>query len=231
MLLVLPAVSATAAPALSRAQRRAVRAAGHNHHEVSTAVGQGAWIGRPLAGLAPPLCAPLSRRIPPFPEFYVHDDAVAQTFQFDATSRVKVQVTEAMLEKAAARAKRDFIYEHTLSELAIELVKLQEHVKAKGLKVCVLFEGRDAAGKGGVISRVASAMSPRICRIAALAAPTEREKSQWYFQRYGAHPAAPLASPSSLTRPPPSSQSPTCPPPARLCSSTAPGTTVPGWSM
>ena len=77
--------------------------------------------------------------------------------------------------------------EHTLSELAIELVKLQEHVKAKGLKVCVLFEGRDAAGKGGVISRVASAMSPRICRIAALAAPTEREKSQWYFQRYVPH--------------------------------------------
>ena len=81
--------------------------------------------------------------------------------------------------------------EHTLSELSIELVKLQEYIKAKGLKVVVIFEGRDAAGKGGVISRIASAMSPRICRVVALTAPSEREKTQWYFQRYVAHlPAA-----------------------------------------
>ena len=66
-------------------------------------------------------------------------------------------------------------------------MKLQETVKAKGLKVAVVFEGRDAAGKGGVISRIASAMSPRICRVVALSAPTEREKSQWYFQRYVPH--------------------------------------------
>jgi polyphosphate kinase 2 (PPK2 family) len=65
-------------------------------------------------------------------------------------------------------------------------VKLQEYVKAKGLKVVVVFEGRDAAGKGGVISRIASAMSPRICRVVALSAPSDREKTQWYFQRYGA---------------------------------------------
>jgi polyphosphate kinase 2 (PPK2 family) len=76
--------------------------------------------------------------------------------------------------------------EHTLSELCIELVKLQEYVKAKGLKIVVIFEGRDAAGKGGVISRIASAMSPRICRVVALSAPSEREASQWYFQRCGA---------------------------------------------
>ena len=84
-----------------------------------------------------------------------------------------------------------FADEHTLSELCIELVKLQEYVKAKGLKIVVVFEGRDAAGKGGVISRIASAMSPRICRIVALSAPSERERTQWYFQRYVSHlPAA-----------------------------------------
>jgi polyphosphate kinase 2 len=64
-------------------------------------------------------------------------------------------------------------------------------VKGKGLKVVVLFEGRDAAGKGGAIKRITEAISPRLCQVVALAAPTEREKSQWYFQRYVAHlPAA-----------------------------------------
>ena len=61
-------------------------------------------------------------------------------------------------------------------------MKLQEYIKAKGLKVVVIFEGRDAAGKGGVISRIASAMSPRICRVVALSAPSDRERTQWYFQ-------------------------------------------------
>ncbi len=84
-----------------------------------------------------------------------------------------------------------YIYEHSLGQLQIELVKLQESVKANGKKVAVIFEGRDAAGKGGVISRIASAMSPRVCRIVALPAPTEKEKTQWYFQRYANHlPAA-----------------------------------------
>ena len=68
---------------------------------------------------------------------------------------------------------------------------LQEYIKAKGLKVVVIFEGRDAAGKGGVIKRITERTSPRAWRIAALAAPTERERTQWYFQRYVAHlPAA-----------------------------------------
>ncbi len=66
----------------------------------------------------------------------------------------------------------------------IELVKLQEWVKAKKLKVVVVFEGRDAAGKGGVIKTIAGCLNPRICRIVALGIPTEKEKSQWYFQRY-----------------------------------------------
>jgi polyphosphate kinase len=78
--------------------------------------------------------------------------------------------------------KKDF--ENELLKLEIELVKLQEWVKAKKLKVVVIFEGRDAAGKGGVIKTIAGCLNPRICRIVALGVPTEKEKTQWYFQRY-----------------------------------------------
>jgi polyphosphate kinase 2 len=75
-------------------------------------------------------------------------------------------------------------YNKELRKLEVELIKLQEWVKYKQLKVVVLFEGRDAAGKGGVIKRIAGPLNPRICRIAALGTPTEKEKTQWYFQRY-----------------------------------------------
>jgi polyphosphate kinase len=75
-------------------------------------------------------------------------------------------------------------YEKALAKLQIELVKLQEWVKYKGLKVVVLFEGRDAAGKGGTIKRITECLNPRICRVVALGTPTEKEKTQWYFQRY-----------------------------------------------
>jgi polyphosphate kinase 2 len=82
-------------------------------------------------------------------------------------------------------------FEKELERLQRELVLLQEYVKAKGLKVVVVFEGRDAAGKGGVIKRITERTSPRAWRIAALATPTERERTQWYFQRYVAElPAA-----------------------------------------
>jgi len=82
-------------------------------------------------------------------------------------------------------------YEKELFRLQVELVKLQEWVRKKGLKVVIIFEGRDAAGKGGVIKRIIQHMNPRICNIVALPAPTEREKTQWYFQRYITHlPAA-----------------------------------------
>ena len=82
-------------------------------------------------------------------------------------------------------------FERELRRLQVELVLLQEYIKAKGLKVVVVFEGRDAAGKGGVIKRIAERTSPRHVRVVALATPTEREKTQWYFQRYVAHlPAA-----------------------------------------
>jgi polyphosphate kinase 2 len=83
------------------------------------------------------------------------------------------------------------IYNKELRRLHVELVKLQEWVRAKGLKVVVIFEGRDAAGKGGVIKRITESLNPRVCRVVALPAPTERENTQWYFQRYVAHlPAA-----------------------------------------
>lgn len=75
-------------------------------------------------------------------------------------------------------------YLDELDRLTVELVKLQEWVKAKGLRVVVIFEGRDAAGKGGVIKAITSGLNPRFARIVALAAPTEKEKTQWYFQRY-----------------------------------------------
>jgi len=79
------------------------------------------------------------------------------------------------------------LYFKELEKLQEELVIMHEWVKAKGLKVVVLFEGRDAAGKGGVIKRITQSLNPRICRVMALGVPTEREKTQWYFQRYVSH--------------------------------------------
>ena len=82
-------------------------------------------------------------------------------------------------------------YEAELRRLAVELVKWEEWVKARGLKVVVIFEGRDAAGKGGAIKRIMEPLNPRFARVVALPAPTERERTQWYFQRYVVHlPAA-----------------------------------------
>ncbi len=92
--------------------------------------------------------------------------------------------------KKKKKLKRKF-YEKELRKLQVELVKLQEWIKHKGLKVVVIFEGRDAAGKGGVIKRITQTLNPRICRVVALGTPTEKEKTQWYFQRYVQHlPAA-----------------------------------------
>jgi len=82
-------------------------------------------------------------------------------------------------------------YNSELNRLQIELVKLQEWIKTQGLRVVIIFEGRDAAGKGGTIKRITQVLNPRICRVVALGTPTEREKTQWYFQRYVPHlPAA-----------------------------------------
>ncbi len=99
-----------------------------------------------------------------------------------AASKEKEKKPKIISEKA---------YEKELFKLQLELVKLQEWIKHQGLKVVVIFEGRDAAGKGGVIKRITQHLNPRICRVVALPAPTEREKTQWYFQRYVPHlPAA-----------------------------------------
>ena len=78
-------------------------------------------------------------------------------------------------------------YEKELRKLQIELVRLQDWVKHYGKKIVVLFEGRDSAGKGGMIKRITEPLNHRICRVAALGVPTEKEKTQWYFQRYVAH--------------------------------------------
>jgi polyphosphate kinase 2 len=78
-------------------------------------------------------------------------------------------------------------YEKEMKRLSVDLVRLQEWVKHSGHRIVVLFEGRDAAGKGGAIKAISQSMSARVCRVVALAAPSEREKTQWYFQRYAAH--------------------------------------------
>ena len=79
---------------------------------------------------------------------------------------------------------KDYHYVKELVHLQFELIKLQEWVRLHGLRICVLFEGRDAAGKGGVIKRITQSLNPRICRVVALGTPTEKERGQWYFQRY-----------------------------------------------
>ena len=87
--------------------------------------------------------------------------------------------------KSSGKGKLNRVgFEKELVKLQIELAKLQEWIRHEGLKVVVIFEGRDAAGKGGVIRRITESLNPRICRVVALGTPTERQKTQWYFQRY-----------------------------------------------
>ena len=97
------------------------------------------------------------------------------------------------VETAKSKRKKikNKLYLSELERLQTEMVKLQEWIRQKGLKVVIIFEGRDAAGKGGVIKRIMERLNPRIARIVALGTPTEKEKTQWYFQRYVTHlPAA-----------------------------------------
>lgn len=107
----------------------------------------------------------------------------------DHTNSINLKQLEP--ESKDKRTIKKKVYEKELRNLQIELVKLQEWIKHEQLKVVVLFEGRDAAGKGGVIKRITESLNPRICRVVALGTPTEKEKTQWYFQRYVNHlPAA-----------------------------------------
>lgn len=111
----------------------------------------------------------------------------------DCAEECKQESKERKKNKKSKNSGRisDKLYEKELRKLQIELIKLQDWVRVKGLKVLVLFEGRDAAGKGGAIKRITEHMNPRFCKVVALAKPTERERSQWYFQRYVEHlPAA-----------------------------------------
>ncbi len=91
------------------------------------------------------------------------------------------------LEYSASGKLKASHYNRELAHLQEELVKLQYWIKEKGLKVCVIFEGRDAAGKGGVIKRITQRLNPRIVRVVALGTPSDRERQQWYFQRYIPH--------------------------------------------
>ena len=107
------------------------------------------------------------------------------------TDALTTEKSVAAEERPKPRKMDKKFYEKELARLQIELVKLQEWIRENGLKVVVIFEGRDAAGKGGVIKRITQSLNPRICRVVALGTPTEREETQWYFQRYVPHlPAA-----------------------------------------
>ena len=99
-----------------------------------------------------------------------------------ARSALSVEESPPSLAKVSTK-----YYEQELARLQVELVKQQEYIRAHGLKVVVIFEGRDAAGKGGAIQRITETLNPRAARVVALAAPTERERGEWYFQRYVTH--------------------------------------------
>ena len=116
----------------------------------------------------------------------------AKATRTSATARAGAAAGDGSAESTARPKKiKNRRYEDELFRLQVELVKMVEWIKHEGLKVVVIFEGRDAAGKGGVIKRITQHLSPRICRVVALPAPTEREQTQWYFQRYVPHlPAA-----------------------------------------
>ena len=113
------------------------------------------------------------------------DDDAAGLRPDERTEPVSQDAAEASSGAAGKLSNKRYLAE--LARLQVELVKLQEWIRHERLRVVVLFEGRDAAGKGGAIKRITENLSPRIARIVALPAPTEREKTQWYFQRYVAH--------------------------------------------
>jgi polyphosphate kinase 2 len=109
--------------------------------------------------------------------------------QHNGAAKVKAGKDGKAKSKATSKAGRlpKKLYEAELYRLQAELVKVQEWVRAEGARIVIIFEGRDAAGKGGTIQRAAQYLNPRVARIVALPAPTEREQTQWYFQRYVDH--------------------------------------------
>ncbi len=119
-------------------------------------------------------------------------DSYDEELEMELEDRTVEELTGSAAPAHSAQDKEDRrIYFRELFRLQGELVKLQDWVKNTGHKVVILFEGRDAAGKGGVIKRITQRLNPRVCRVAALPAPNDRERTQWYFQRYVSHlPAA-----------------------------------------
>jgi polyphosphate kinase 2 len=118
-----------------------------------------------------------------------YDEELEMELEDREIDPVTRQVVEVERTESAKEARR--MYFRELFRLQAELVKLQDWVVHTGRKVVIIFEGRDAAGKGGVIKRIVQRLNPRVCRVAALPAPNNRERTQWYFQRYVSHlPAA-----------------------------------------
>lgn len=113
-------------------------------------------------------------------------DGYDEEFEMEAEDRLGLPPNQGEAAHADDRAFRK-VYFRELFRLQSELVKLQDWIAQTGQKVVVLFEGRDSAGKGGAIKRVVQRLNPRVCRVVALPAPSDREKTQWYFQRYVAH--------------------------------------------
>ena len=118
-------------------------------------------------------------------------DSYDEELEMEVEDRTVFEPGTGSLRKEGDDKEQRTSYFRELFRLQGELVKLQDWVQSTGHKVVIIFEGRDSAGKGGVIKRITQRLNPRVCRVAALPAPTERERSQWYFQRYTAHlPAA-----------------------------------------
>jgi polyphosphate kinase 2 len=114
-------------------------------------------------------------------------DDLDEEMELEIDDRFLLDMQGQVLDSADHGTLERRFYFGELLRLQRELIKLQDWIVHKKLKVVVLFEGRDSAGKGGVIKRITQRLNPRVCRVAALPAPSERERSQWYFQRYAAH--------------------------------------------
>ena len=116
-------------------------------------------------------------------------DSLKHNFKNKSREREKLaHKSEDGVEKVQIWVRKETLeYEKELTKLQIELLKLQNHVKEEGLKVLMIFEGRDAAGKGGTIKRITEHLNPRGARVVALEKPSDIERTQWYFQRYTQH--------------------------------------------
>jgi polyphosphate kinase 2 len=118
-------------------------------------------------------------------------DSFDEELEMEIDDERLARVLHGLSENPEAEAQARHVYFEELFRLQRELVKLQDWVHDQKLKIVVVFEGRDSAGKGGIIKRITQRLNPRVCRVVALPAPTERERTQWYFQRYVTHlPAA-----------------------------------------